>query len=97
MSDELDARLRELLIFSAPPTSFGLPRGLFVQLVVLAAGCAIALTWWFGALLFALAFAPLYRAHQSDPQALAVWAVALRERVTGACPFVASYLSVEID
>ena len=99
MSQVIDARLRELLIFSTPPTAFGLPRSLFVQLLVLGGGLGVMLTWWFGVVVFVLVFAPLYRAHQSDPQAMAVWTAALRGLVVvvGVSPFIPSYLAVEID
>lgn len=97
MQSDLDARLRELLVFTAPPTLMGLPRTLFVQILILSAGLGITLSWWFGLLLFFITFAPLYRAHSSDPRAFEVWVTALRERIARVSPFYPSYLRVELD
>lgn len=88
MQQGIEEQLRELLVFTDPPTTFGLPRGLFWNLTLISSVLAIQGAWWAGLLVFVLTFAPLYRAHRMDPRAAAVWRTALVERVGGITPTV---------
>jgi len=70
-------RLKTLSVFRQPAFTMGLPRGLFVGLSLLCVIWTFGLAWWLGPLIFLIAYPPLYRAHERDPGAFAVWARAL--------------------
>lgn len=74
-------RLKELTVFRTSPMSFGLPRSLFIALAMVSFGQSIVLAWWIGPAIFLVAYAPLYRAHQEDPNAHVVWRAAFTERI----------------
>lgn len=94
---DVEQRLNELLVFTNPPTAFGLPRGMFFNVALVSALVVFQGTWWAGLIVFGSLFAPLYRAHQTDPRAASVWQAAMRERVRGVSPAVISYVPVRFD
>lgn len=97
MATDLEGRLRELLVFTNPPTAFGLPRSLFFNVCVVSGLVALKGSWWVGIVVFLVLFAPLYRAHQSDPQAARVWRAAISGLVRGVSPAVIRYLPVRFE
>ncbi|MGE0706129.1 MAG: VirB3 family type IV secretion system protein [Vicinamibacterales bacterium] len=70
-------RLKTLSVFRQPAYTMGLPRGVFIALTLAAVLWSLILAWWLGPLLFVVAYPPLLRAHEADPNALAVWVRAL--------------------
>jgi hypothetical protein len=86
MPNDIQDRLRELAVFSAPSMTLGVPSKLFWTIVFLAGGEGAILHWWIGLLLFIGIYAPMYRAHRTDPNAAAVWAAVLVRRIVSVDP-----------
>lgn len=94
---EFKKRLSELKLFTLTPTWLGVPRKLAAPVIGLSIGLAAVTAWWIGALVFVVFFAPLYRAHQTDPRAADVWLdTAFRQRRDGIDPTHTRHLPLEI-
>lgn len=76
---------------------FGVPRDVFVSVLLVTVAFMASVAWWFGLAVALVVFPPLYRGHQSDPAAMAVWLAALRDRVLSVDPACARYLTVRFD
>lgn len=90
-------RLAELEVDAQRRNSWGLPSDVFVLVVGLSFLYGVMLAWWFGLLLFVILFAPLYRAHQTDPSALSVWMRVFFRRVYAIDPTLDQYDSVRFQ
>jgi hypothetical protein len=74
---DLDARLKVPSWFSAPRFTAGIPRGAFITLSIACLFYALIMAWWLGLLAFIVVYAPLAKAHRTDPDALRVWIYSL--------------------
>jgi len=74
---DLDSRLKVPTWFSSPRFTAGIPRGAFITLVIASLFYGLILAWWLGLLAFVVVYAPLAKAHRSDPDALRVWIYSL--------------------
>jgi hypothetical protein len=74
---------RNRKVFTSSHLIFGLPSNVFLGGCALAVGVFFISTWYWGVLLAAIYFPPMFSIHKDDPRALAVWKTTLSDRTAG--------------